>query len=243
MPSQADTADRSSALAGQYREKIVPPLQGRRETIFIFLALCLIALLTTIRALMLIGEDPAFYIRPYQGLISELDNPERTLYQSLLSSVPEIEALREEEGQWPEAALLEIDSVPPFDSRYLPVKMQGYKWTEYDGSSWVDYIGTDPTATQRRTFLLRVIDLHAEYHPHPHPGIDYDPNMRVATQVWIYEDPNRPYPGERVAESGWKWIVIPGDPSLSVTEEQAQEANKAYTPAEQATPAQQENLP
>ena len=59
-----------------------------------------------------------------------------------------------------------------------------------------------------------MIDLHAGYHPHPHPGVDYDPEMLVAVLVWYFPEAGRPYPGERLPESGWLWLLRPDDPLL-----------------------------
>ncbi|MDP8256361.1 MAG: hypothetical protein P9M14_11480 [Candidatus Alcyoniella australis] len=219
---------RGSQGAGHTVDRVVRPANGRRETLLVLLALAAIIALMLVRACAFGGEQQQTYLRPYQQLDSVLSNPERTLFQSLLASMGEIEGLREDEGQWPEAALLAMDSIPPFDPRFLPSTLQGYLWTDYNNQSWVDYIGTLPEAGQGRTFLLRLIDLHAEYHPHPHPGIDYDPNMRVSSQIWIYDEPDRFYPGERLAEAGWMWVVTPNDRSLNATEEQVEQANQVY---------------
>jgi len=88
------------------------------------------------------------------------------------------------------------------------------QWVSYDGGSWVDYLGTDPTGDNRVSYILRLIDLHGSYHPHPHPGIDYDPELTVAVQVWIYYEGGRFYPGERLTEAGWIWLLSPSDPIL-----------------------------
>ncbi|MCZ7585984.1 MAG: hypothetical protein M5R36_23150 [Deltaproteobacteria bacterium] len=116
--------------------------------------------------------------------------------------------------------------MPPFDQELLPGGLRGFVWKENDGGSWVDYAATRDDST---SFILRVIDLHEKYHPHPHPGIDYDPRMRLAVQVWIYEEPNRAYPGERLPEAGWIWVVTPDDPSLRLPK--AGERTVAATPS------------
>ncbi|MDP8225874.1 MAG: hypothetical protein P9L99_21110 [Candidatus Lernaella stagnicola] len=207
----------ATAPSADLKVKIVEPLASRRETFFVLAAICVIVLLMALRFAAVGGDDKTQYIRPYQRLDSILSGKQRTLYQSMLASTEDVIELREREGQWPEAALLEIETVPPFDEKFLPPSLRGLTWTEHDGNSWVDYIGQDPNQDDQEniTYILRVIDLHAEYHPHPHPGLDYDPNQKVAVQVWVFPQPARPYPGERLPEAGWWWVVGPNDPSLS----------------------------
>ena len=197
-------------------EIIVPPLDAKRETVGVLLAIELIVLLMALRFFLISGSEAPQYIRPYQRLDTMLTGTQRTLYQTLLSSVPEIEFLRNREGKWPEVALLEMEDVPPFADAFLPKELQDYTWVGYDGETWVDYIGNNPAEPRAHAFILRVIDLHADYHPHPHPGRDYDPNQKVAVQVWIYPESTRPYPGERLTEASWWWVVSPDDPSLKI---------------------------
>ncbi len=198
---------------------IVEPLASRRETFYVLVALAVILLLMFVRFSFMGDEEAAQFIRTYQRLDNILTMPQRTVYQSLLTAVDEVVVLRDEEGQWPEAELLEMENLPPFDNTFLPAGLKGYIWTGHDGSSWVDYLGQDPDDKGGVSFILRLIDLHAEYHPHPHPGIDYDPNQKVAVQVWMFPEPARPYPGERLPEAGWWWVVGPNDPSLQAREE------------------------
>lgn len=209
----ADTIQTSSHAI---KEIIVPPLDAKRETVGVLLAIELIVLLMALRFFLISGSEVPQYIRPYQRLDTMLTGTQRTLYQTLLSSVSEIEFLRNREGKWPEVALLEMEDVPPFAVAFLPKELQDYTWVGHDGETWVDYIGNNPADPTAYSFILRVIDLHADYHPHPHPGLDYDPNQKVAVQVWIYPDSTRSYPGERLTEAGWWWVVSPDDPSLKV---------------------------
>ena len=194
----------------------VPPLDAKRETVGVLLVIELIVLLMALRFFMISGTETPQYMRHYQRLDTMLMGRQRTLYQTLLSSVPEIEFLRDREGQWPEKVLLEMEEVPPFAAVFLPKELQHYSWVSYNSESWIDYLGTNPTDPKTHSFILRVIDLHADYHPHPHPGIDYDPNQKVAVQVWIYPESSRPYPGERLPEANWWWVVSPDDPILKL---------------------------
>jgi hypothetical protein len=209
----ADTVQTSSHAI---KEIIVPPLDAKRETVGVLLTIELIVLLMALRFFLISGSEVPQYIRPYQRLDTMLTGTQRTLYQTLLSSVPEIEFLRNREGKWPEEALLETEDVPPFAVAFLPKELQDYSWFGYDGETWVDYIGNNPADPRAYSFILRVIDLHADYHPHPHPGRDYDPNQKLAVQIWIYPESTRSYPGERLAEASWWWVVSPDDPSLKM---------------------------
>lgn len=204
-----------------YNEIVVAPLEARRETMAVMATIVVIVLIMALRFVLVPGKKVRIEMKSYQRLDFVLKDQQPILYRSLLSVVDEVVGLREQEGQWPEVELLEKESVPPFAKVFLPVPLKAYNWSRHGGESWVDYFGEytgeDKQINSRHkviTFLLRIIDLHAdEHHPHPHPGVDYDPNMRYAGQVWIYRG-NRPYPGERLPETGWKWIISPSDPSL-----------------------------
>ena len=199
----------------QYKEVLVAPLDARRETLWLLLGIGLIVLLMCLRFFMFSGKSEEKFLRSYQRLDNILTtNDQRIIYQALLSCVREVEMMRDKEGVWPEAELLQMEQIPPFDIQFLPKSAKDFIWSSYDGVSWIDYVGQNQSGKTPVTFLLRLIDLHAEYHPHPHPGIDYDPNMKVAVQIWIYPEPNRPYPGERLPEASWYWVVRPDDWTL-----------------------------
>lgn len=162
---------------------------------------------------------PELSLQPYQRLDQVLAKTPHTLYRLLLSSVPDVLLLREEEGIWPEAELLAESLVPPYAAGLVPRELRSYLWVGYDGGSWVDYLGQDQEG-QGPTFILRLVDLHAGYHPHPHPGVDYDPELLVASQVWYVPVARRPYPGERLPEAGWLWVLSPDNlATLSSPEE------------------------
>ena len=198
------------------KERIVSPLNATRETMGVLLTIELIVLLMALRFFLISGSEAPQYMRSYQRPDTILSGTQRTLYQTLLSSVSEIEFLRDREGQWPKEELLEVEDIPPFAGAFLPKELQDYTWFGYDGETWVDYIGNNPEDPKAHSFILRVIDLHADYHPHPHPGLDYDPNQKVAVQVWIYPESTRHYPGERLPEANWWWVVSPDDPLLKL---------------------------
>ena len=200
-------------------------MDARRETLGLLTVIAVIVLLMIARFGLMGEGTPEKYVRPYQRIDNILVGAQRTLYRSLLSVVDEVVDLRDQEGLWPVIELLEMESIPPFDNSFLPVSLKNYVWEAHDGNSWVDYVGQNPAGDEPVTFILRIIDLYAEYHPHPHPGIDYDPNMRVAAQVWIYPESARPYPGERLPEAGWWWVVSQDDPSLRA------ESNISDTPS------------
>jgi hypothetical protein len=209
----ADTVQTSSHTI---KEIIVSPLDAKRETVGVLLTIELIVLLMALRFFLISSIEAPQYMKPYQRLVTMLTGTQRTLYQTLLSSVSEIEFLRNREGKWPAEALLKMEDLPPFAVAYLPKDLEEYTWVSYDRETWVDYIGNNPVDPKAHSFILRVIDLHADYHPHPRPGRDYDPDQKLAVQVWIYPESTRPYPGERLTEAGWWWVVSPDDPMLKV---------------------------
>lgn len=201
--------------ACQPREVLVRADNSRRETLILALIIVLVVGLMTFRFLAVKEADREVTLRPYQRIDNVLLNEERTMYRTLTASISEVVALRNRDGLWPEAALLQAEEIPPFDNRFLPPALRGYTWVGYDSGSWVDYLGQHGSGTQQLTFILRLIDLHAGYHPHPHPGIDYDPQLPVAAQVWFFPAPERAYPGERLPQAGWLWAVRPDDPVLT----------------------------
>jgi hypothetical protein len=204
------------------KEIVVTPLGVRREATALLVAIGIIVSLMTVRFYLVSSGKEETELKSYQRLDFVLKGQQPILYRSLLSAVDEVVALREEgEGQWPEVAFLQDEALPPFAKIFLPVALKAYGWSKYGGKSWVDYYGVDARGEYEKnsgheavTFLLRIIDLHGdEEHPHPHPGLDYDPSMRYAKQVWIFNG-NSSYPGEDLPEAGWKWVISSTDPSL-----------------------------
>ena len=216
MPSQFEAVTTGAGSTPAYRERLVAPYSGRRETLVFGLAALSVLALATLR--FTTGEPAATApeLAPYQRLDDELSVPQRTLYRTLTASVPEILALRDREGTWPEAELLELEALPPFDRAFLPADLAAYLWQGYDGGAWIDYFGR-ADGEGLPGFILRLIDLHAAYHPHPHPGIDYDPDLAVASQIWFLPAGAAGYPGERLPEAGWLWLLTPDDPVLTRT--------------------------
>ena len=142
------------------------------------------------------------------------------MYQSLLAAQGEIDFLWNESQQWPTAELLAQEGIPPFADDLLPTTLSGYSWKTYDRGPWVDYIGHKQGSDNNEiSILLRTINLHADFHPHPHPGIDYDPNQKIASQIWFHPLNKQRYPGMQLAERGWFWILSPDDPVLKGIED------------------------
>lgn len=225
----------SKGQRDQYREVLVRPYDARREILLVVLACATIIILMGIRFSAVSSKSFVISLRPYQRLDTELTDAGSALYRTLLAGVTDILTVRDQEGLWPEAALLQMEQIPPFDSQLLSPALRGYTWIGYDGGSWIDYLGQDTSGQQPVSFILRLIYLHAGYHPHPHPGIDYDPERLVAAQVWFFPQAKRAYPGERLPEAGWFWIVRPDDPILIQSSSQASVAgNEQRSPTGQA---------
>ncbi|WP_164513353.1 hypothetical protein [Thiosocius teredinicola] len=167
------------------------------------------------RVLNLNTVETTIRLQPYQRLDSTLASEQQLVYRTLIAAVPDIVELRAEEGQWPEAGLLDDALVAPFATTLMPAPARDLQWVSYDGGSWVDYLGGMQSSTEQLTYLLRLIDVHAGYHPHPHPGVDYDPNQAIAVQVWVFDQAGRAYPGERLPEAGWFWLLNRSDPLLA----------------------------
>jgi Family of unknown function (DUF6162) len=220
----------ATPTAPTIREVVGRPASARRETIGLLVALAVIALAMTIRFVTVLDDRDTQFVQPYQRLDNVLQGGEVTIYQALLAAMPEVLALRDTEGMWPESVLLEMDMIPPFAKELLPKALRSYEWIGHDGGAWIDYLGVDPTGAHKVSFILRIIDLESEYHPHPHPGVDYDPNYRVASQVWMFPDAERRYPGERVIDAGWWWLIAEDDPLL-----QQQGSNPVNPKAKNAT--------
>jgi len=204
-------------ISTTYREVIVQPLNSSREAAWLLGFIGLLVLLVAVRVLLLPQQDVPLFMQSYHRLDTSLDDTERTLYQALLASRNDILLLWETREEWPSSALLDEEGVPPFAADMMPGALQGYSWTTYNRGPWVDYLGVNPQEGENMpSALLRVINLHADFHPHPHPGIDYDPDQKVAFQIWMHPRGNQKYAGMQLAEFGWSWIVSPDDPSLTV---------------------------
>ena len=195
----------------------VNPARGTAETLGVLAALATIVIVLAIRAAWVTAPGAERHLMPYQRLDTGLSTDEQTLFRTLLAAEYDIADLRGRSGFWPDTAALADAFVPPFDAALVPPALQRYRWTTHDGGSWVDYLGrwTDADETTQ-AFLLRLIDLHAGYHPHPHPGVDYDPEQLVAVQVWTHPDATTSYPGERLPEAGWLWVLHRDDPLLTL---------------------------
>jgi hypothetical protein len=156
-------------------------------------------------------------MRSYHRLDTSLNDTERTIYQAFLSAQNDLLLLWEAKGEWPTVELLDEEGIPPFARDLMPGALQGYRWQAYNRGPWVDYLGVNmEEGDNMPSALLRIINLHADFHPHPHPGIDYDPNQRAAIQIWLHPVDRQKYAGMQLAEYGWSWIVSPDDPSLTV---------------------------
>jgi hypothetical protein len=132
--------------------------------------------------------------------------------------VGDILDLREENGGWPEIDLLKSEALPPFASNFLPIGLRGFVWHRHTGEGWVDYYGIngDVSSADKKgadplenSFILRIIDLQSENHPHPHFGQDKDPERRFSFQIWMNPQVAE-YPGQALVERGWKWILSSG---------------------------------
>lgn len=203
------TTDESSAGG-----RVVRADDWRREAAFVGLAIGLVLLAVALRLALIAGESGGPILRPYQRLADTLPQRTQTLYRTLNSATGDIIDLRNLDGVWPEADLLALEVVPPFDPALVPEDLRDIVWVGYDGGAWIDYLGFDRDATEPVSMILRMIDLHAGYHPHPHPGIDYDPDLLVTHQIWVYADEVEAYPGERLPEAGWQWVLSADDPLL-----------------------------
>lgn len=204
--------------AKKYREVLVVPLAARREAMILALVIGLIVLLMAYRFSMFSSEGTTDSMRPYQLIDLKLKNQAPALYRSLLGSVQDILDLREEEGQWPDIALLQSEALPPFANNYLPVGLRGYVWQQFTGEGWVDYFGVNADAAQEEqqgkdplenSFILRIIDLQSTKHPHPHFGQHDGQTKRFSAQIWL-NPKTTDYPGEKLVEKGWKWVVSQG---------------------------------
>ena len=197
------------------REVLVVPLAARREALILLVVISLIILLMALRFSLVRSVDTGNTLKSYQLSDLYLQNQAPVLYRALLGSVADILDLREENGSWPDIDLLKTEALPPFAGNFLPVGLRGFVWQRHTGDGWVDYCGingdtlsaekqgTDPL---ENSFILRVIDLQSENHPHPHQGRDNDPAVRFTYQIWMNPQVVE-YPGEALVERGWKWVV------------------------------------
>ena len=205
-----------------YKEVIVVPLAARREALALAGVILLIMLVMAVRFSAVRVTVQADSLKPYQRKDIALKNQAPLLYRSLRGVTGDIIDLREESGQWPEVELLQDEALPPFAAEFLPVGLRGYVWTRHVGPGWVDYFGVyqEVSAAIKKgldpledSFMLRIIDLRSESHPHPHEISDNDAARSFSSQVWMYPG-RRSYPGENVAAKGWKWIVSSSDEKI-----------------------------
>lgn len=204
-----------------YREVLVIPLAARREALALIAVIFLIIVLMGVRfSLLPTSKGSSRSLQPYQIKDTILKSQAPTLYRSLLGVVGDILDLKEETGDWPDIALLKEEALPPFASNFLPMALRGYVWEKHASEGWVDYYGVNSDVGKEEkeavdplenSFILRIIDLKSEDHPHPHFGKHDDPKALFNFQVWINPQPTE-YPAGSLVEKGWKWIVRSGAP-------------------------------
>ncbi len=213
---------------------LVQPKGARREALALAGVIALIVLLMGIRFTQMNSSTSGVQLRPYQIKNLHLKSQAPTLYRSLLGVVADVLTLREENGSWPGIDTLQEEVLPPFANIFLPVDLRGFVWKRYQSDGWVDYYGINVGAAAAKqqggdplenSFILRIIDLQSEQHPHPHLGKDNNTLMRFTAQIWVNPQ-TVDYPGEDLAERGWKWIVaensMAGNTEMELSEEPGQ---------------------
>lgn len=199
-----------------YREVIIGPANSWKEAAWVSVVVAILLLLAFARVAFLPEAEQSLSLQPYQRLDTTLTDTERSIYQAFLSSQNEIIQLWQQSGGWPSVELLDSEAMPPFASDFMPGNLKKYKWVRFDRGPWVDYLGISTLdVSTMPSAILRVINLHADFHPHPHPGKDYDPDQQAAVQIWIHPESGQRYPGMRLAERGWFWIVSPAFSALT----------------------------
>lgn len=198
-----------------YREFLVQPKAARREALALLGVIVLIVLLMGLRFSLIGSRDSRLQMRSYQMSNLNLKNQSPTIYRALLGAMGDVVDIRNDVGHWPNVATLADEALPPFADAFLPAGLRGYVWQRFTGEGWVDYFGINKAAAFEKkqggdplenSFILRIIDLQSNEHPHPHPGKDNNPSMRFSSQVWINSQMTE-YPGASLVERGWKWIV------------------------------------
>lgn len=218
----------------EYKEFLVEPKGARREALALVGVIGLIVLLMALRFSQVSSNTSSEHIRPYQIKDLHLKNQAPTLYRSLLGSVADVVTLREENGSWPGIDMLKEEVLPPFANSFLPIDLRGFVWKVYEGDGHVDYYGINAGAAAAKkkggdplenSFILRIVDLQSKQHPHPHLGKDNEEGNRFTSQIWMNPQTTE-YPGEELAERGWKWIVaensMAGKTKMVLSEEPGQ---------------------
>lgn len=225
--------DNSSTKNG-YREFLVQPKAARREALALAGVIGVIILLMGLRFSQVSPDGAREQIRSYQIKSLSLKNQAPTLHRALLGVVEDVMDLREETGEWPQVSTLKEEGLPPFAENFLPIGLRGFVWERHQHDGWVDYFGrNDGVALMKEqggdplenSFILRIIDLQSDNHPHPHLGKDNSPDMRRTAQIWINPQVSD-YPGATLVARGWKWIVaenfMDGETEMILSEEPGQ---------------------
>ena len=198
----------------------VRPLSARREAMALAGVIALIVALMAVRFYLVRHKTEASRgLKSYQVKDLFLKNQAPIMYRSLCSVVGDILDLYQDEGSWPDVETLKDEGLPPFDTAFLPPGLKGYVWKMYKGEGWVDYFGVNSDLNKKKkegvdplqySFILRIIDLENQSHPHPHVNVDSS-KKRFVWQVWVYPAPRR-YPGaDQLVARGWKWVVNAND--------------------------------
>src|SRR5258708_6158009 len=124
------------------REVVVLPRGARKETLWVFGAIFLIAALAAARFALL---KPSGGAAPQPGA-AVLTGSDGLVYQSLLVAVDAVASLRESDGAWPSPERLAKEDMPPFAAALLPRELRGARWEAQargGGIDGIDYVGRD----------------------------------------------------------------------------------------------------
>jgi len=105
------------------------------------------------------------HLLPFQVLIQDRPPIEQRMFRELQEGLLEAETRRADRGEWPAAALLADDGIPPF-ARDPTAKGGEYEWHLTTGGAFVNYLGL-PKRSGAPAWLVLVQEPEAGAPPDP----------------------------------------------------------------------------
>lgn len=155
------------------RTVVIQPPSVRAETINVLKAAAAIMLLVTAYVFRPAFSSPTadvqsrgsqYGLLPYQRLIADAAPADQRVFRELQEGLLEAERVRADTGQWPDAAALAAQGIPPFAAD--PTQKVDYTWTSVRQDWAINYLGV-PSDRSKPAWVLVILE--------PEPGAPADP--------------------------------------------------------------------
>jgi hypothetical protein len=144
-------------------------------------------------------------VLPFQSLVRDAASADQRMFRELQEGLLESERIRSTTGQWPDAAALASQGIPPFAPD--PTRKDAtYRWSALMQGTTINYVGIPANAAAAATaWLLLIVEPEPGSPPDPAPNDETHHRLPDGTtlHVSIWQMP------ERVRKTGFAAIQLP----------------------------------